>query len=185
MAAAAAPGLPELDRSALQPLGPEHHPLMERLNSATPEGIAELPAAAERYLEHLKDLRGRPWSLATVCKQDGKESGYCQLSVGQFKNLAAYVVGLFVDPGRAGPVLSLYIRQAFWSHPLHRLYTHVPITPDTTPYRRLYEQAGFIPEGTLIGHALVGGEERDVAVLGLLREDFDAWCQAHDPRLAL
>jgi hypothetical protein len=32
---------------------------------------------------------------------------------------------------------------------------------------------------------MIAGKPTDVAVLGLLRREFEAWCQEHEKRLAL
>jgi len=92
---------------------------------------------------------------------------------------------LFARPAGAGAALAVYVRHLFWSLPLHRVYAQFPAVPGTAGQERLLRAAGFTCEGRLAGQALIGGRALDLLCYGLLRRDFDRWCQENEPRLAL
>jgi hypothetical protein len=107
------------------------------------------------------------------------------MNVGQLKNLNAYLVFLFEQPATAERLLALYIRQAFWAYPLHRLYAQLPSRLDVQPHIDLLLRSGFKHEGVFRGHIDVADKPVDALVLGMLRDEFDAWCAQSDPRLSL
>jgi hypothetical protein len=90
----------------------------------------------------------------------------------------------FVDPGAVLP-LAAYVRHLFWSIALHRIYAQLPVVNGADAYIRLLTGAGFHDEGVVRGHALVDGRPCDVAVLGVLRGEFQAWCHEHNSQLIL
>lgn len=118
------------------------------------------------------------------CHQ-GKPSGLYVMNVSQLKNLNAYLVALFEQAATAEHLLALYIRQAFWAYPLHRLYAQLPSRLEVQPHIDLLMGCGFKREGVLRGHIEVAHKAVDAVVLGLLRDDFDAWCMQNEPRLSL
>jgi RimJ/RimL family protein N-acetyltransferase len=91
----------------------------------------------------------------------------------------------FNKPAEAVKPLAVYVRHVFWSSPLHRVYVQLPLLAGATAYIRLLLGSGFQQEGVVRGHAYVDGRPRDVAVIGLLRRDFEAWCRENELRLAL
>ncbi len=95
--------------------------------------------------------------------------------------------GLFnlPGPGEASHPLAIYVRHLFWSQPLHRVYVQFPVAEDATDYIDLLKRAGFVDEGVVTGYALVRGQPSDVAVLGILRREFEAWCLQNEKRLIL
>jgi RimJ/RimL family protein N-acetyltransferase len=137
------------------------------------------------YRHFLGRLSKLPWSLPCACLVDGRAIGVCFMRVPQLKHLSAYLVPLFADAGAAHRPLALYMRHAFWTFPLHKLYTHVPAHESAEPYASLLRRAGFREEGTLKDHAVAGDRTIDALLFGLLRAEFDAWCAAHEPRLLL
>jgi hypothetical protein len=120
-----------------------------------------------------------------MCLVDGQPAALFFLSVPELRHLSAYVVALMRAPRDATPALALYMRHAFWSLPLHRLYTHVPVLPSATPYADTFVATGFKNEGFLKGHISAGDTTADAMVLGLLRDEFALWCAERDPRLVL
>ena len=101
------------------------------------------------------------------------------------RSLNLQLMCFFNQPARAVKPLAVYVRHLFWSVPLHRVYVQLPLVAGATSYIRLLAGAGFKQEGVVRGHALVDGRARDVAVIGLLRRDFEAWCRENESRLAL
>jgi RimJ/RimL family protein N-acetyltransferase len=47
------------------------------------------------------------------------------------------------------------------------------------------EASGFQNEGLIRDHAVIGGKPCDLAVLGVLRAEFEVWCRENETRLAL
>jgi hypothetical protein len=102
------------------------------------------------------------------------------------RNLASLNVQIkciFLDPPGAVLPLAAYVRHLFWSLALHRIYAQLPVVSGAEAYMRLFVSAGFQEEGVVRGHALVDGRPCDVAVFGVLRGEFEAWCQEHASRL--
>jgi hypothetical protein len=89
----------------------------------------------------------------------------------------------YLDPAAAVIPLTTYVRHLFWSIALHRIYSQLPVVSGAEAYVRLFTGAGFQQEGVVRGHALVDDRPCDVVVLGLLRGEFEAWCQRHNSRL--
>jgi RimJ/RimL family protein N-acetyltransferase len=181
----AAEGLTELGGDSLQVLTAADLPALLNLRSAMPRGMFELPGTAVEIDAFIRGLAGRPWSLPMICRHDGDPVGLCLMSVAQLRNLNAYVVAVFTEPAVASGLLALYIRHAFWSFPLHRLYVHLPISEGFAPYSDLFSRVGFKTEGVLAGHIPTQSGRGDVLALGLLRDDFEAWCAANQPELSL
>jgi hypothetical protein len=174
-----------LDDCSIRPLAPNDFPLVERLLRSVPRSVFELPVSDVDYRAWLAGVSARAWSMPMTCTRDGVASGLCFLSTSQLKHLHAYVVALFDEPAESTLCLALYLRQAFWSFPLHRLYTQLPARGDASPHERVFLDAAFQAEGVLRSHIRDLGEAADANVLGLLRPEFDAWCRSHEPRLAL
>jgi hypothetical protein len=181
----APPGLIELDGDSIRALSSDDLPALLRLRAATPEDVFHVPSSQEGLDRFIDFMTNKPWSLAMMCLRQGSPSGLCLMNVGQLKHLNAYLVALFEEPSAADRLLALYIRQAFWLYPLHRLNVQLPSRPDLQPHIDLLLRAGFQREGVLEGHIEVDGQPSNVVVLGMLREDFDAWCAIDDPRLSL
>lgn len=178
-------GMIELDGDSLRGLTTDDLPALMRLREATPTDVFELPGSAQELAGFLEVLAKKPWSLPMLCCHHGKPSGLCLMSVGQLKNLNAYLVALFEQPAAAERLLVLYIRQAFWAYPLHRLYVQLPSRAEVQPHIELLLRSGFRREGVMRGHIGVAGKPVDVEVLGMLRAEFDAWCATGEPRLSL
>ena len=78
-----------------------------------------------------------------------------------------------------GRALLLLCRWAFSEANLRRLWATVFVS--NTPSLQLFDRVGFIREGTLREHRLQDGAPNDLAVLGLLRTDFDDLLIGPDP----
>jgi len=128
-------------------------------------------------------VRGETWANPMVLSSGSRDVAVAMLGAVDTQHRHGRLVFLAVDPVVAREALSRDLRQGFWGHPLHRLYA---ILPASAPlYSRAYEGCGFKHEGRLQRHLRVGAKLLDLEMYGLLRSDFDAWCAATDPRLAL
>ncbi len=81
--------------------------------------------------------------------------------------------------GLAAEALRLLMGYAFHELGLRRLWARV--IEDNRASIRLFERAGFQPEGRLREHVLRGGQNRDMLIYGLLRDEFS--CQDLDAML--
>jgi hypothetical protein len=178
-------GLIELDGNSIRALTSDDLPALLSLRRTTPRDVFHIPTNQEGLDGFLDFMANKPWSLPMMCMRNGSPSGLCLMNVGQLKHLNAYLVALFEEPSSADRLLALYIRQAFWLFPLHRLNAQLPSRPEVQPHIDLLLRAGFQNEGVLKGHIEVDGQLSNVVVLGMLRDDFDAWCAINDPRLSL
>jgi hypothetical protein len=181
-----APGaLLELDEWSLRPLSAADYPLVEALRERVPADVFRLPPSPERFRGFLQAIGARPWSQPLACLREGEPFGLCFTNLAQVKNLNAYLVALFVEAEGAGRPIALYARHLFWNYPIHRFNAQFPLRAETDALLRAHEAAGFQREGVFVRHLADAAGEHDVAVLGLLRADLDAWVTAHEPRLAL
>jgi len=128
-------------------------------------------------------VRGETWANPMVLSSGGRDMAVAMLGAVDTQHRHGRLVFLALEPAVAREALALYLRQAFWGHPLHRLYAILPSS--AALYARAYEGCGFKHEGRLERHLRVGARLLDLEMYGLLRTDFDAWCAANDPRLAL
>lgn len=175
----------ELDGFSLRPLTGDDYALIQPLLEATPREIFELPMSEAAFRGFLLQVERRPWSMPMISTMDGRPKAAFILSPASPKNSHAYLLALMAHAEQCVLPLGLYVRQAFWSYPLHRLYVQLPVTPASRPHSDAFMAAGFVSEGVLAGHILAGSHAQDASVLGLLRQDFDAWCAAHEPRLSM
>ena len=60
-----------------------------------------------------------------------------------------------------------------------------PVVDAGPAYVSLLRAVGFREEGVVRAHALMRGQSCDLAVLGVVREEFEAWCQTNERRLAI
>jgi hypothetical protein len=117
--------------------------------------------------------------------RDDELGGFGATALPNIRALNASVTALFVDPETATTPLAMYLRHLFWTFPLHRVHTQIPDLDLTREYIELLQRVGFAVEGRLVEHARIAGQTFDVVALGLLRSDFEVWCDQHEPRLSL
>jgi hypothetical protein len=175
----------ELDGFSIHPLGADDFPHVSSLQRSIPPDVFQLPRTEQAYRAFMADLARKPWSLPFVCARAGEPLGICFMSVAQVKNLNAYLVALFSEPAASTLPLALYIRHAFWTFPLHRLYAQLPALNTVVPQMENLIQVGFKREGMLVAHVAGADGPEDAIVVGLLRNEFDLWCEQNEPRLAL
>jgi hypothetical protein len=180
-----AQGLMALEGASLRQLHIDDLPALLRLRAASPPSLFELPGSEAEIGGFVEGLAKKPWSLPMLCCHDDEPVGLCLMSVAQLKNLNAFLVAVFEQPASATGVLALYVRHAFWSYPLHRLYTQLPSTQVVKPHADLYSRVGFRPEGVLVKHIATQVGPADATVLGMLRDEFDEWCVTNQPELSL
>jgi len=182
----ASSGMIELDGDSLRIPTTDDLPAILRLRDITRRELFEIPSSAAELAGFLEALAKKTWSLPMLCCHLGLPSGLCLMNLGQLKNLNANLVALFEEPATAQRLLALYVRQAFWAFPLHRLYAQLPISVESHPHIDLLLRTGFKDEGVLVGHIEVADSQPlDAVVLGILRDEFDEWCANNEPRLSL
>ncbi len=174
-----------LDGRAIRPLAPNDFPLVERLLRTVPPLLFELPASDADYRGWLAGLNGRAWCTPMACLREGSPFGLCFLITSQLRHLHAYLVALFEEPADSTLCMAMYARHAFWLFPLHRLYTQLPASAGAAPHEKAFLAAGFQREGVLRGHIRDERGAGDAVALAMLRAEFDEWCRAREPRLAL
>ena len=152
---------------------------------ATPPEVFQLPLSEAAFRGFVKRIEAEPWSMPMVCRRRERTVAAFVLTLASPKNANAFLLALLQAPADDAIALALYVRHAFWTYPLHRLYVQLADKAALEPYRDAYQAAGFLSEGVLTAHLMDGGEARDAVVLGLLRSDFDSWCREREPRLAL
>ncbi|MEP6753075.1 MAG: GNAT family protein [Candidatus Dormiibacterota bacterium] len=129
---------------------------------------------------------GQPgFRRAMLCFHGRVAVGAAATTMRDQRSLNLQLICFFKQPERAVKPLAAYVRHLFWSAPLHRVYVQLPLVAGATSYVHLLTGAGFQHEGVVRGHGFIHGRPRDVAVIGLLRRDFEAWCQENELRLAL
>lgn len=129
---------------------------------------------------------GRPgFRLPMLCLRDSKAVGAA--ATGQRNNHSQNLrlTCFFADPSQAATPLATYVRHLFWMLPLHRVYCQFPMVAGGSEYVNLLKASGFQEEGMIRGHAVIADKPCDVAVLGVLRDEFELWCRENEKRLAL
>lgn len=180
-----APAIVELDGWSLEPFTPDDAPLLvELLGQRGHRYVLDVPADEAVLRTMLTEVARQPWSLPLAAIRDGACAGFATTALPNVRALHASVAALFVDPATSRLPLAMYLRHVLWAFPVHRLHTQIPAMDLTWEYIELLQSVGFVDEGRLVRHAVIGGQEFDVVALGLLRSDFEAWCEAEEPRLA-
>lgn len=181
-----APAVVDLDGISLQPLEPDHAPLVVQLMEQRGHRyILDLRPNVQGIRSALSMLAGQTWTLPLAAIRGTECIGMATTALPNVKSLSASFTALFVDPAESTLPLAMFIRHLLWNFPLHRLYAHIPAMDLTREYVELLGSVGFVEEGTLQQHLVAAGQRFDVHVLGLLRPDFDAWAAANEPRLRL
>jgi hypothetical protein len=177
------PAVLELDGFAWRTAGPSDAPALEALAArSTNRVLFSLPASEAEFAARM----GRAgFRTPMLCLRGSKPFGAAATNLRNNRSLNLRLVCFFADPARAALPLAAYVRHLFWSLPLHRVYSQLPVVGGATAYVRLLKRAGFQEEGVVHGHAVIGGRPRDLAVLGVLREEFENWCRENEKRLAL
>jgi hypothetical protein len=147
--------------------------------------LLELPGSNQELQNFIHTMLTEPWSLPMIIEHDGIPIGAAATGLTNYKSLLAYVVVLLAEPVAGSLPIAMYVRHMFWNFPLNRLYTHVPLVEGTEAYVDSFQAAGFRHEGVMPEHLVVGARQTDVAVLGLLRRDFEVWSETSQPRLNL
>ena len=176
-------GVLEIDGFAWRHAGPPDAPAFEALASRDGNRtLFNLPGSEEEFAARVN----RPgFRLAMLCLRGQKPIGAAATFARDQRSLNLQLMCFFAQPAGSVLPLAVYVRHLFWSLPLHRIYVQLPLVGGAASYTRLLTSAGFQEEGVVRGHGLVRGRPCDVALLGLLRKDCEAWCQENESRLAL
>lgn len=182
----AAPAILEFEGFSLQPLTPQNAGAIIELHRRPWNAASvDVPATPEQIAQLLGILDTRPLALPMMVVKENRIVAVASPTMGNVRNLTAYFFAVFDDGETVHRGLAAFVRHVFWSLPLHRLYVQVPVVEASERYRDVLRALGFREEGIMAGHMLIAGEPRDVAVLGMLRSDFDAWTAAEAPELSL
>jgi RimJ/RimL family protein N-acetyltransferase len=136
------------------------------------------PVSREELENYYKNSQPPNAAMFAVCdKSDDTYIGNARLSSFDWINrTAAYgrMLGRAEYHGRGigTEMLVLLARYAFSRLNLHRIYTGVVSTNEASI--RSNEKAGATQEGVQRNHSYVQGEYRDVVMMGILREEFEA-----------
>ena len=144
--------------------------------------IFNLPGSPDEFAAR---VGGGGLRMAMLCVRDASAIGAAAFAARSHRDLNALLIGFFREPSTAVLPLAAYVRHLFWTLPLRRLHLQIPLVPGAADYVTLFKEAGFTQEGVVPDHALLAGRPCDVAVLGLLRTEFDAWCLTRQSRLVL
>jgi hypothetical protein len=131
-------------------------------------------------------VRALPWSTPMVLLHSGEEVASALIAAADTQHLHGRIILMAMEPRRCTQALALYLRQVFWSHPFHRLYSALPaMLPQAGSYAELLVGCGFVAEGRLVEHLKDGMRLLDIDLFGLLRNEFDAWSGETDPAWTL
>jgi hypothetical protein len=180
------PAVVSLDGWTLEPFTPDDAPLLaELLAHRGHRYVLDVPADANTIAALLAEVAKHAWSMSVALVRDGALGGFGTTALPNIRALNSSVTALFVDPQNATTPLAMYLRHLFWTFPLHRLHTQIPDLDLTREYIELLQRVGFTVEGRLVAHTQIAGQTFDAVALGLLRSDFETWCDEHEPRLSL
>jgi hypothetical protein len=177
------PAVLEIDGVAWRTAGPADAPALEALAARSSNRILFNLPESETAFANGVGRAGLRWPM--LCLRGSKPVGAAATKLRNQRSLNVHLICFFADPLRAALPLAVYVRHLFWSLPLHRIYCQLPLVGGATSYVRLLRGAGFHEEGVIRGYAIAGGRPRDLAVLGVLREEFEIWCRENEKRLAL
>lgn len=185
MTAAAAPSAPvlALDDFAWRFAGPADATALESIAAhGSNRVLFNLPRSVDEFAVRLS---GAGLRFPMLCTRDSRPCGAAVLGTRSTRDLNAMISCFFIEPSESTLPLAAYVRHVFWMQPLHRLFAQLPIVEGTVDYVKLLVTVGFREEGVVAKHALIDEEPVDVAILGLLRREFERWCTEREPRLAL
>jgi hypothetical protein len=167
----------EADGALIRPLSAADLPLLRDLYQYRENRVfASRLEIGDGFLDAVQEM---PWATPMVLQRDAEAVALALVTSADVHNRNGRLVVLAHHPLRASGALSLYLRHVFWSHPFHRLYAAMPANlPQSERYIELLSGVGFVDEGRLVSHLEWRGRMLDVAVLGLLRPEFDAWLAA-------
>ncbi len=141
-------------------------------------GPPNLPSRAqqEKFIE-MASVSGDDAKYFAIETLDGKLVGDCGLRKIDWKSRKAeffITIGekQLWGKGFGSDALRIVIRLAFHRMNLNRLW--LSTLADNSRAVRCYEKCGFVREGLLRQESFVDGKYRDVFMMGLLREDYEA-----------
>lgn len=167
----------------LIPFGPAHFPVVRSWFSSEAEVVQWGGPAVSHPLtdEQLQAMAAEaatspPTRLCWMGEQDGALVGHAQLGF-DWRNGNARLGRVAVAPdfrgrGLAGPMLRLVLAEAFDRADIARVELNVYAW--NMPAIRAYQRLGFRPEGVRRSSALVNGTRWDTAIMGLLRQEWQA-----------
>lgn len=173
----------ELDQFSWRPALPSDALALESLAAqGTNRALFALPKTEHDFMLEI----GRPgFRLPFICSHGHETVGVAATTLRNQRSLNVQLICFFKEPSASSLPLAIYVRHIFWTLPLHRVYVQIPLITGAHEYIDLLKRVGFIDEGVVRSHALIDGETYDVAALGLLREEFEAWCHKNESRLAI
>lgn len=180
---APAPAVLELDGFSWRDARSEDAEVLERLAAVgSNRPLFQLPMFTAEFMR----APSRPgFRQSMLCYHGEKEFGAAAYGMRNMQNLNVRLTCFFTEPARAAAALAIYVRHLFWGMPVHRIHAQLPVVDAGPAYVSLLRAVGFREEGVVRAHALMRGQSCDLAVLGVVREEFEAWCQTNERRLAI
>ncbi len=182
----ASPAVTELDGVTIERLHPDHaHLVATLLDLRGHRHLIDLDPDPNTIATLLRTLSQQPWAMPLAAIRDGECIGIGTTALADVKSLNAAFLTMFVEPAQAHLASAMMVRHLFWTFPIRRLHVQIPDMDITREYADLLTTIGFEHEGRLVDHVHAAGRTFDVLTLGLLRPDFEQWCDANEPRLRL
>ncbi len=129
---------------------------------------------SERYLSNLLEGDAGGVNLVIADRESLRYLGQISLmmidNTARHAELAIVMCPVCQGQGLGEEGIRLMLDYAFQQMNLNRV--HLKVRADNARAIRCYEKCGFTHEGTLRQHAFGDGEYRDVALMGILREEF-------------
>jgi len=120
---------------------------------------------------------GRSWLLAVESSSDGSFAGIAGLRrIDPVRSCAEFLLLLSLDEPQLLDVLDRILKTAFYHFGLHRVEIRLPLEPD-----RPADLLGWTREGVLRAASPRDDGYRDVALLSMLRDEFDGYGIAFVP----
>ena len=178
-----APAILELGGFTWRDGGPQDAAALQELaGRGSNRALFQLP---EFTTEFMREPSKPGFRQTMVCHHRSVPFGAGAYNMRSLQSLNLKLICFFVEPELAACALAMYVRHLFWGLPLHRVHAQLPLDEAGAAYVRLLKAVGFRDEGVVRAYALMDGQPCDLAVLGVLRAEFDDWCKTNEPRLSL
>ena len=151
----------------------------DRTISAGAEDLQQRESSIVEWIRaRAEDERGgRSWFLSVESPTDGAFSGIAGLQrIDPVRSSAELLLLVSLDEPQLLEVLDRILKTAFYHFGLHRVEMRVPLQED-----RKADLPGWTREGVLRGASPIDDGFRDVALLSMLREEFDGYGIAFVP----
>jgi O-6-methylguanine DNA methyltransferase len=150
-----------------------------RLVAAGAEELLQRDASIVEWIRGRaeEEKSGKSWFLTVESAQDGTFAGLAGLQrIDPFRSSAEFLLLVSLDESRLLEVIDRILKTAFYHFGLHRVEMRLPIEKGQPT-----DLFGWTREGVLRGASPREDGYRDVALLSMLREEFDGYGIAFVP----